>query len=38
MRKELLERYAVLQSVKRIEELVKVFVNATKVERGFWNM
>jgi thiaminase len=31
---ELLERHAVLQSPARIEELVKVFIHATKVSRS----
>lgn len=35
---ELLERHAVLQSPGRIEELVGVFVHATKMEIGFWEM
>jgi len=30
---ELLERHAVLQSPSRIEELVKIFIHATKVSR-----
>ena len=29
--KELLERHALLQSPSRIEELVKIFIHATKV-------
>jgi len=29
--KELLEKHAILQSPSRIEELVKVFIHATKV-------
>ncbi|KAK3956907.1 Phosphomethylpyrimidine kinase-domain-containing protein [Pseudoneurospora amorphoporcata] len=36
--RELLERHAVLQSPGRIEELVRVFVHATKMEIGFWEM
>ncbi|GAW22403.1 hypothetical protein ANO14919_119400 [Xylariales sp. No.14919] len=35
---ELMERNAVLHSPSRIEELVKVFVHATKMEIGFWEM
>ncbi|ROV90322.1 hypothetical protein VSDG_08151 [Cytospora chrysosperma] len=35
---ELLERHAVLQSPSRIEELVKIFIHATKMEIGFWEM
>ncbi|KAI3397551.1 hypothetical protein diail_10644 [Diaporthe ilicicola] len=35
---ELLERNAVLQSPSRIEELVKIFIHATKMEIGFWEM
>ncbi|KAL2262115.1 hypothetical protein VTK26DRAFT_2440 [Humicola hyalothermophila] len=35
---ELLERHAVLQSPARIEELVKVFIHATKMEIEFWEM
>ncbi|OTB07131.1 hypothetical protein M426DRAFT_318161 [Hypoxylon sp. CI-4A] len=35
---ELLERNAVLQSPTRIEELVKIFIHATKMEIGFWEM
>jgi hydroxymethylpyrimidine/phosphomethylpyrimidine kinase len=35
---ELLEKYAVLQSPSRIEELVKIFIHATKMEIGFWEM
>ncbi|KAK0099872.1 hypothetical protein ONS95_013301 [Cadophora gregata] len=34
----LLERNAVLQSPHRIEELVKIFIHATKMETGFWDM
>lgn len=34
----LLERNAVLQSPQRIEELVKIFIHATKMETGFWDM
>lgn len=32
---ELLEKYAALQSPSRIEELVKIFVHATKVSASF---
>lgn len=35
---ELLERHAVLQSPSRIEELVKIFIHATKMEIKFWEM
>ncbi|KAK0637234.1 Phosphomethylpyrimidine kinase-domain-containing protein [Bombardia bombarda] len=35
---ELLERHALLQSPARIEELVKIFIHATKMEIGFWEM
>lgn len=35
---ELLERHAVLQSASRIEELVQIFIHATKMEIGFWEM
>ncbi|KAL2123833.1 hypothetical protein VTJ04DRAFT_198 [Mycothermus thermophilus] len=35
---ELLERHAVLQSPARIEQLVKVFIHATKMEIAFWEM
>ncbi|KAH8653411.1 Phosphomethylpyrimidine kinase-domain-containing protein [Xylariales sp. PMI_506] len=34
----LIERHAVLQSPSRIEELVKIFAHATKMEVGFWEM
>ncbi|KAG4027765.1 hypothetical protein MFRU_027g00580 [Monilinia fructicola] len=34
----LLEKHAVLQSPHRIEELVKIFIHATKMETGFWDM
>ncbi|KAK2072323.1 hypothetical protein P8C59_006682 [Phyllachora maydis] len=34
----LLEKHAVQQSPARIEELVKVFVHATKMEIAFWEM
>ncbi|KAI1502328.1 Phosphomethylpyrimidine kinase-domain-containing protein [Biscogniauxia marginata] len=34
----LMERNAVLQSPTRIEELVKIFIHATKMEIGFWEM
>ncbi|KAI0381024.1 Phosphomethylpyrimidine kinase-domain-containing protein [Hypomontagnella monticulosa] len=34
----LMEKNAVLQSPSRIEELVKIFVHATKMEIGFWEM
>ncbi|CAG8955247.1 hypothetical protein HYFRA_00011229 [Hymenoscyphus fraxineus] len=35
---DLLERHLVLQSPSRVEELVKIFVHATKMETGFWDM
>ncbi|KAJ8123590.1 hypothetical protein ONZ43_g499 [Nemania bipapillata] len=35
---ELIERNAVLHSPSKIEELVKVFIHATKMEIGFWEM
>ncbi|KAF3770281.1 hypothetical protein M406DRAFT_34975 [Cryphonectria parasitica EP155] len=35
---DLLERHAVLQSTLRVEELVKIFIHATKMEIGFWEM
>lgn len=35
---DLLERHAVLQSPSRIEELVKIFIHATKMELAFWEM
>jgi hydroxymethylpyrimidine/phosphomethylpyrimidine kinase len=35
---ELLEKHAQLQSPAQIEELVKIFVHATKMEIGFWDM
>ncbi|KAI0180253.1 Phosphomethylpyrimidine kinase-domain-containing protein [Hypoxylon sp. FL1284] len=35
---ELIEKNAVLQSPSRIEELVKIFIHATKMEIGFWEM
>lgn len=33
LRSELLERHAVLQSASRIEEIVRIFIHATKVYR-----
>ncbi|KAI9052284.1 hypothetical protein LZ554_003639 [Drepanopeziza brunnea f. sp. 'monogermtubi'] len=33
-----IERNAVLQSPSRIEELVKIFIHATRMETGFWDM
>lgn len=36
--KLLVEKHAVRQSVYRIEELVEIFVHATKMETGFWDM
>ncbi|KAI8634900.1 Rapamycin-insensitive companion of mTOR, N-term-domain-containing protein [Xylariaceae sp. FL1651] len=35
---DLMERSAVLHSPSRIEELVKIFIHATKMEIGFWEM
>ncbi|KAI0901791.1 Phosphomethylpyrimidine kinase-domain-containing protein [Annulohypoxylon nitens] len=35
---DLMEKNAVLQSPTRIEELVKIFIHATKMEIGFWEM
>lgn len=34
----ILEKYAVLQSPSQIESLVKIFIHATKMETGFWDM
>lgn len=34
----LLERNVTLQSPSRVEELVKIFIHATKMETGFWDM
>ncbi|KAI2626484.1 Phosphomethylpyrimidine kinase-domain-containing protein [Hypoxylon sp. NC1633] len=34
----LMEKNAVLQSPTRLEELVKIFIHATKMEIGFWEM
>ncbi|KAI8966764.1 Phosphomethylpyrimidine kinase-domain-containing protein [Daldinia sp. FL1419] len=34
----LMEKNAVLQSPTRIEELVKIFIHATRMEIGFWEM
>ncbi|VUC34157.1 unnamed protein product [Clonostachys rosea] len=35
---ELIEKHILLQSPSRIEELVKIFIHATKMEIGFWEM
>ncbi|KAF7192336.1 putative hydroxymethylpyrimidine/phosphomethylpyrimidine kinase 2 [Pseudocercospora fuligena] len=35
---ELIEKHAFKQSPYRIEELVKIFIHATKMETGFWEM
>ncbi|KAF7541449.1 hypothetical protein G7054_g662 [Neopestalotiopsis clavispora] len=35
---ELIERHAVLLGPSRVEELVKIFIHATKMEIGFWEM
>jgi len=34
----LVEREARKVSVSRVEELVKIFVHATRMETGFWDM
>jgi len=34
----LIERHIQKQSPERIEELVKIFIHATKMESGFWDM
>ncbi|EME41336.1 hypothetical protein DOTSEDRAFT_134857 [Dothistroma septosporum NZE10] len=34
----LIEKHAVKQSPSRIEELIEIFVHATKMETGFWEM
>ncbi|KAM0694707.1 hypothetical protein Q7P36_005063 [Cladosporium allicinum] len=34
----LIEKHAVHQSPKRINELVKIFIHATRMETGFWDM
>jgi thiaminase len=36
--RELIERGAVGQSPKRVEELVNIFKHATRMEIGFWEM
>ncbi|KAK7712736.1 trifunctional hydroxymethylpyrimidine kinase/phosphomethylpyrimidine kinase/thiaminase [Botryosphaeria dothidea] len=35
---DIIERHAVLQSPSRIEQLVQIFIHATKMETGFWDM
>ncbi|KAF7538332.1 hypothetical protein G7Z17_g12653 [Cylindrodendrum hubeiense] len=35
---ELLEKHILLQSPTRVEELVKIFIHALKMEIGFWEM
>ncbi|EKG20044.1 hypothetical protein MPH_02675 [Macrophomina phaseolina MS6] len=35
---EIIEKHAVLQSPSRIEQLVQIFIHATKMETGFWDM
>lgn len=35
---ELIEKHAFKQSPYRVDELVKIFVHATKMETGFWEM
>ncbi|KAF1982236.1 thiamine biosynthesis protein-like protein (Thi-4) [Aulographum hederae CBS 113979] len=36
--RELVEKLAAKESPSRIEELVKIFIHATKMETGFWDM
>lgn len=38
MKAELVEGHIFKQSPSRIEELVKIFIHATKMECGFWAM
>ena len=38
LRADLLERHAALQSPSRLEELVKIFIHAIKMEISFWEM
>lgn len=38
LNKDLVEKNAVLQSPHRVEELVRIFIEATKLEKGFWDM
>lgn len=35
---ESIEKHAFKQSPYRVEELVKIFIHATKMETGFWEM
>ncbi|KAI9659903.1 MAG: hypothetical protein M1821_001255 [Bathelium mastoideum] len=35
---DLIEKNILKQSVSRVEELVKIFIHATKMETGFWDM
>ncbi|OMP82669.1 putative hydroxymethylpyrimidine/phosphomethylpyrimidine kinase 2 [Diplodia seriata] len=35
---DIIEQNAVLQSPSRIEQLVQIFIHATKMETGFWDM
>ncbi|KAL5118041.1 trifunctional hydroxymethylpyrimidine kinase/phosphomethylpyrimidine kinase/thiaminase [Pleosporales sp. CAS-2024a] len=35
---DLIEEHASKQSVSRIEELARIFIHATNMERGFWDM
>ncbi|KAH7088350.1 Phosphomethylpyrimidine kinase-domain-containing protein [Paraphoma chrysanthemicola] len=35
---DLIEEHAGKQSVSRIEELARIFIHATNMERGFWDM
>ncbi|KAK1819651.1 trifunctional hydroxymethylpyrimidine kinase/phosphomethylpyrimidine kinase/thiaminase [Friedmanniomyces endolithicus] len=34
----LIEKHAAKQSPSRVDELVAIFIRATKLETGFWNM
>ncbi|KAI9795595.1 MAG: hypothetical protein M1833_006916 [Piccolia ochrophora] len=36
--RELLEKHAVKLSPSRVDELVKIFIHATRMEAGFWDM
>ncbi|KAF1978337.1 hypothetical protein BU23DRAFT_595557 [Bimuria novae-zelandiae CBS 107.79] len=36
--RELIETHATKQSVSRIDELARIFIHATNMERGFWDM
>lgn len=37
-KEDLVEKEAVKQSVSRIDELAKIFIHATRMEAGFWDM